>query len=189
MAISTLTSTFNLATAINAQATAGGTNLASLNRPDQWSKRVSLTSTTSVTSSGGVNEAYHTIVQIAASTATTVDLQQLTNVLTTGTTFARIKAVQIQLLSTTDDSTYGTTAEYVTVGAITQGWRSNTTSGAGWFASTASSFDIPNGGVLYFGVQNATGIPVAANNNVLKIANGSSGVTAAVEIALVGSVT
>ena len=102
------------------------------------------------------------------------------------------KAVIIQLLSAadTDESgtALGTAAEYITVGAAATN-QFITQSGTGFLGGTAHTFDIPNGGFLAFAVGNAAGVAVDGTHKSLKIANGSSTLSAKVRITLIGGST
>lgn len=155
-------------------------------------KAIALGTAAANAAANGSNEVYSTIATITASSSTTLDLTSLANILGTTISFARIKAIIIQLLSAadTDESgtALGTAAEYVTVGAAATN-QFITQSGTGFLGGTAHTFDIPNGGFLAFAVGNAAGVAVDGTHKSLKIANGSSTLSAKVRITLIGGST
>ncbi len=130
---------------------------------------------------GGADQLQSEVLTIAASGNTVVNLAAtFTNIVNVeNATWARIKSVTIRLLSVADDSVNGTNCASITVGNTgANGWTSQ--AGSGWFNNVSSSMDVPNGGVLAFGVPNAAGVAVDATHKLLTIVNNDNAVAAAV---------
>ena len=130
----------------------------------------------------GLNEEYFSITSIAGSGSATIDLSSFTDILgATGIVGVRTKFIQVELLSTTQDSTNGTAASSITIDAtVANGLTSQ--SGTGWLTNATSKFDIPNGGWIQFGCTNANGIAIDSTHKILKVTNNDAGVAAAVKI-------
>ena len=135
----------------------------------------------------GANEFYFSIQSIAPSGSFSLDLSTFTDILNaTGVVGVRVKAIQIELLSTTQDSVNGTNASSITIdGTAVNALLSQ--SFAGWLSTATAKFDIPNGGWLQFGCTNANGVTVDATHKVLKIVNNDGANAAAVKIIAVPS--
>lgn len=131
----------------------------------------------------GLNELYFAVLSIAASGNATQDFTSFTDILNaTAVVGARIKFIQVGLLSTTQDAVNGTNAASITIdGTATNGFVSQGTN-PGWLLNATSGFAIPNGGWVQFGCTNANGVVVDATHKVLKINNIDAGVAAAVKV-------
>jgi hypothetical protein len=187
MALDSLTSTLTITMQWTAAKNLVGVDYSPISNGSQVSKRSSVgTNANSNTNTGG-NELVSFIQSIANSGSATFDLTNMTDILNqANTNLARVKGIEIRLLSTADDATNGTACTYITVGANgTNDWLSSNT-GRGWLTSNTSSIDIPNGGALGLAFPNATGVPVNGTSKIIKVTNGDSGNTAAVQISLQG---
>lgn len=145
--------------------------------------------TTGTTSANEANQCSCTLYSISASSSTTIDLSAaVTNIVNSSTsTFARIKSIMIQLLSTTDDSVNGTACTSITVGdAASNQWISQSLSGG--LSTATSQIDIANGGFcIPLSCDNANGTPVGSSYKSFKIVNNDSGHAAAVAISVIGA--
>ena len=152
------------------------------------SKAISLGTAAANNAAGGADEAALFLVSIAASSSATVDLTSITDILNQSASLARGKHIRIQLLSASDDTVNGTAASYVTIGNNgSNDWVSQ--GGTGWFHGATSSFDVPNGGYMEFGVGNGAGVAVDGTHKIIKIANADAGLAAKVQISLCGGST
>lgn len=130
----------------------------------------------------GLNELYFSIQSIVASGNISIDFSTFTDILNAAAVVGvRIKFIQVELLSTTQDSVNGTNASSILIDAtvvnalIAQ-------ANSGWLTTATSGFVIPNGGWLQFGCTNASGVVVDATHKVLKINNNDGANAAAVKI-------
>jgi hypothetical protein len=135
------------------------------------------------------NQYYRALLSIAGGGNTTIDLTSFANAVgDAASSFTRVKAVRIRLLSTADDATNGSAASSITVGNnAADDWTSQ--GGSGGFGTAASTFVVPNGGFFEFGVPNTAGIPVDATHKIIKIANNDGAVAAKVEVMIIGGET
>lgn len=129
----------------------------------------------------GVNVVYSALLTIAASGSTTVDLTSITEVLGSSKTFARIKAVVIQLLSVADDSANGSACSSVTVG------NAATNANKLFFTAGTDSIDLANGDVVAWGTGAAAGIAVDGTHKNVKILNNDGAVGAKVLLTVLGA--
>ena len=161
-------------------------------------KAIALGTSAANAAAGGSDEVYSTILTITASSSTSLDLTSLANIFGTTITFARIKAVVIRLLASTDtDSSgtaLGTAATYIVIdNTVTNALSSQ--SNTGWFSNAAegaangSKFTIPNGAFLAFSLGNAAGVVVDGTHKVIKLTNGDSSLSAKVLVTLIGGST
>ncbi len=101
-------------------------------------------------------------------------------------TWARIKAVYIQLLSVAQDVTNGTACSSITIGNNGgNDWISQSFSG--WLGAAASVFDLANGQQMSWSTDNAVGTVVDGTHKIMKLTNNDGAVAAAVEITLIGA--
>lgn len=185
--ITALTASLQCLLTFNAQQTVTG-----LTKGIRNNDQVTPTATFSVTGAAvanGANQAYSAITSIGAGSSTTIDLSAaLTNIVGSSTaTFARLKAILIELVSTAQDSTNGTACTSITFGAAASNQFITQSSGRGFLGTTTSTHDVPNGGFYAFGVDNAAGVLVDSTHKSLKILNNDGAVPAAVRITLIGA--
>lgn len=135
----------------------------------------------------GANEFYFSIQSIVASGSFSLDLSTFTDILNaTGVVAVRVKAIQIELLSTAQDSVNGTNASSITIDAtavnalISQSF-------SGWLSTATSKFDLANGFWIQFGGTNANGVAVDGTHKVIKINNNDGSNAAAVKIIVIPS--
>ncbi len=143
---------------------------------------------TGTSTAGQANQIYSGIQTIAASGTLAYDLSAVfTNVLgNAAATFARVKGVLIELLDAAQDATNGTLCSSITLGnSGANDWIEQ--SHSGWLGSATSVFDVPNGGFVAFGVNNAGGVVVDATHKILNIHNNDGSNAAAVRITLIGA--
>jgi hypothetical protein len=107
-------------------------------------------------------------------------------------TLARVKAILIQLLSTSDDATNGTPASSVTINNTATNSLSAQTH-SGWFDNGAegttagSKFTLHNGAALLYLDPGAAGITVDATHKIINVVNNDSANPAAVQITVWGA--
>lgn len=130
--------------------------------------------------SGAVNTVYSALLTLAASGTATLNLtnSSLFDVLNVAVLMARVKAVFIQLLSTTDDATNGTACSAITVAGLN--------GAAGFIDGTTPKRRIFNGGFEAFGVGNAAGV---TSGMTLTVVNEDTVVAAAYVITVFGAKT
>lgn len=133
-------------------------------------KSLSIATTAADSAAGGGDQLYSSVTNLAANTSVSIDVSNLTNIMSTAASaFVRMKYIQVQLLSTTDDSVYGTNCSSITLdGSVASAILSS--SGTGWLATNTSKFDIPNGGFVAFGTPAAAGINTSSAK-ILKLTN------------------
>lgn len=195
MALSSLTSSFGPSVSWTAAKAITGADYASLANQSNIQKPAMAVGTAAANNAAnGGDELCSSITSVSASSSTSIDLTSLTDILqATGTSLARVKAILIRLLSTTDDATNGTAASSVTIDNTTSNSLS-AQSHSGWFDNGSeggvggSKFTIPNGGFLMFGVgvTNTTGVVVDSTHKVIAVHNNDAGVTAKVQVTLIG---
>ena len=138
---------------------------------------------------GAAEELYSAIRTLAGGATETLDLSgALTNLVgDAAIAFTKIKAVIIELLSTTQDSTNGTAASSISVGNAASNQALLKADG-GPLGAAAHTVTIPNGGWFAWGTTSAAGCTVAngAKDN-LKVTNDDGAVTAAYRITLIGA--
>lgn len=120
---------------------------------------------------------------LTASQTVTLDLSAASdNVVQDGTaTFAKVWAAMLQLLSTTDVAGVGTAATSVTVGAAAA------TQQLLFFEDVTSAARLTNGATIAWQCAPADAITMDSSHKSFKLVNNDSGVSAAVEITLVGT--
>jgi|SRR5579885_2583139 hypothetical protein len=188
MALSSLTSAITIGASWTAQHNITGTTYSPTQNSSQISKKSSVGTSASNNAAGGGDELVSFIQSISNSSNTTIDLTNLTDILSTANTnLARIKGVIIQLLSTSDDSTNGTNCTSITVGAAASNAWTSQSANRGWLATNTSTFDIPNGGAVSFVTPTANGVLVDGTHKNLFIVNNDSSNAAAVQITLQGA--
>lgn len=195
MALSTLTSTFGPSVSWTASKTITGSDYAALANTSSILKPSMAVGTAAANNAAnGGDELTSSITSVSASSSASIDLTSLTDILqSSGVSLARVKAILIRLLSTTDDPTNGTAASSVTIDNTTSNSLS-AQSHSGWFdngsegAAGGSKFTIPNGGFLMFGVgvTNAAGVLVDSTHKIIAVHNNDAGVTAKVQVTLLG---
>lgn len=134
------------------------------------------------TAAGGADECFSQTVSIVASGGTSVvNLKNCTDVLNqTAINFARLKGIQVRLLSTSQDTTYGTSCSQINVGG-----------GAAVFTGfNQSNVSVFNGGFYSncFGVGTG-GIAIPSGSNNITITNLDPVATAGVSIFAYGGST
>lgn len=137
--------------------------------------------------SGG-DEVYSAVTSLAGSASASIDLTAFTDLLNqTSAAFARVKLLCVRVLSVLDDSVIGTAASAITIdGTVASGLLS--VAGTGWLTNITSKFDVPNGGILFFGTPAAAGI-ACATAKIIKVTNVDSVVTAKCQITAAGGST
>lgn len=169
------------------------------------SKNIALGTSAANNAAGGANSVYSALLSINASSSTTLDLTSVTDILGNSLDFARVKAIVIRLLASTETDPSGTaigsaatsvTIDNTVTNALSAqshtGWFDNAnegTSTGGMGDATGSKFTIPNGGWMGFGVGNAAGVVVDSTHKALKITNNDSGVAAKVLVTILGGTT
>lgn len=130
----------------------------------------------------GLNELYYSIQSIVASGSASIDLSTFTDILNAASVVGvRVKFIQVELLSTAQDSVNGTNATSVTIdGTVTNGLTSQSFSG--WLVGTVSKIDIPNGAWVQYGLTNANGIAIDSTHKVIKISNNDGSNSAGVKV-------
>ena len=186
MALSSLTYSTNISTQWTAQNNVTGSDYSPTNNTSTISKKISLGTTVANSASGGSDELYSAITTVTTSNTATLNLQNITDIMsTTGVTLVRVKSILIRNLSTTDDPVAGGGASSITVGtSVANGLQSN--GGKGWFSNPASAMDVGNGDVIYWGTTGTTGVSVTATNSVIKITNLDATAVAKVQITVAG---
>lgn len=131
------------------------------------------------TGAGQANLVYGNYLSIAPSGNTSIDLSSLVDVLGRTTNWTKLKAVHFWLVSTADDSTYGSACSSVTIG--------NGTNPNGMFLSVnTTTFVLNNGEQLAWSTGSAGGITVDGSNKTIKIVNNDGAVAAKVCVVLFG---
>lgn len=162
-------------------------------------KTLSMGTSAANAAAGGADQLYSAITSLAGGASASIDLTSLSNILAaTGQSFARVKAIMVRLLSTTDDSSIGTAATSVKIDNTVANALSSQ-SGAGWFANanegtatggagdaTGSKFEIANGGVLLWATPSAAGLVVDGTHKIIKLTNIDGAVTAKVQVTVGG---
>jgi hypothetical protein len=132
--------------------------------------------------SGGGDEFISYLININASSNTTVNCTALTNVMQqTSVSFVRIKGYTIRLLSATNDSVNGTAAVSITVGGAGSNQQNLELGG------NTNTYTLNNGGMHMHFDPSSNGF--AAVNTTLKnilITNLDSGLVACVQLTLIG---
>ena len=182
MALDTLT--LNIAAPVNwnAQKNVTGAN-ANQNASSATEAKGALGTAAAGNAANGLNELYFSIQSISASGTLALDFTSFTDILNAaGIVGARFKFLQIELLSTAQDSVNGTAASSITIDATVAnalGSNSNT----GWLQGGASTkLDIPNGGWISFGCTNAGGVVIDSTHKSLSIKNNDGSNAAGVKI-------
>ena len=199
MALDTLTATFKAQLGWTAQKNITGSDYSANVNSTTIAKSGSIGTSAANAAAGGSDELYSAVTSLSASSSASIDLSSLTDILgQTSIALVRVKAILIRLLSTTDDSVIGTAASSINIdntvanalsAQSNTGWFNNAhegtaTGGAG--DATGSKFCIPNGGVLSFYTPVAAGVAVDGTHKIIKVTNNDSGVTAKVQITVVG---
>lgn len=186
MALSSLTFKSTVNISINAQNNLTPTNLGPVQNSSNLSKVNSLGTAAADAAVGGADEVFSYIISIAGSGTATLDLTNQTDVLNVASvSLARVKDVQFQLLSTTDDTVNGTTCTSVTMGNNgSNDWVSQ--SHNGWFLTNTSNFDLPNGSLMRFSTPSATGNVVDSTHKIIKFTNNDSTNTAKIQPTICG---
>ncbi len=189
MAISSLAAGFKITANWSAGNSLTGSDYAQTQNATAITKTLSIGTTAANAAVGGGDELYSAVTSLAGGASASIDLTSVTDILATAaTSFARVKAILIRVLSTTDDSVIGTAAS----GAMIDGTVANallSASGSGWLKAATSTFDIPNGGFIAFGTPSATGVLVSGGAKVIKVTNNDGAVTAKVQITVIGGTT
>ncbi len=186
MALSSLTFSTNISTQWTAANNITGSDYSPTTNPTTFAKKISLGTTVANSASGGSDEIYSAITTVTTSNTATLNLQSITDIMsTTGVTLIRAKSILIRNLSTTDDPVSGGGASSITVGtSVANGLQSS--GGKGWFSNPASAFDIANGDLLYWGTTGTTGVSITTTNNLIKITNNDAVNNAKVQITVAG---
>lgn len=149
----------------------------------------SLSKTLSFTLGSGaaaIDQVVSQVRTLSASASETLDLNGgLTNVTNDASVvMVRVKAVFIQLLSTTDDSTNGTAASSITIGNAASNQFTGPLGGA------TETLTVPNGGFVMFGRGDASGwASTAGSADNLKVVNNDGSNSAAYRITIFGAST
>jgi len=186
MAMSSLAVTVTAGISVVASNTLTGSDYGANSNSTNIKKNLSIGTAAANAAAGGSDELYSAITSLAASASASIDLTSITDLLqTSGVSLARVKAIMIRVLSTTDDSSIGTAASSVKVdGSVTNGLVSQ--SGTGWLFNSSSLFEIPNGGVLLFATPTAGGVLVDGTHKVIKVTNVDGSVIAKVQVTVCG---
>lgn len=144
---------------------------------------VSIKNTLANNAAGGGDLAYYAVLTLAGSANTSVDLQNFTNIAgQAAASFARVKFIQIRLLSTEDDAA-GTLCSGITIEPhSTNGW-------TGVIAAAGDKVKLTNGDVFKMATKSAAGWTVGSSNKVLLITNTDGAVSAKVQVLVVGGST
>ncbi len=112
------------------------------------------------TGAGSMDKVYAAQRSLAANTSETLNLaaNTLLDVLNLPIIMARVKAVFIHLVSTTDDSSAGTNCNAITMAGLN--------GSAGFIDGTTPKLRVFNGGFKSFGVNNAAGVTSGLALNV-----------------------
>lgn len=166
-----------------------GTDYAPINNASNVRKSCSLGTAAANAAAGGADELASFIQSIAASGSATIDLTSFTDILNiAASSFVRVKAILIRLMSVADDAAVGTACSGITIGnAASNQFISQ--SGTGWLSTATSVIDVPGGGFIAFGVANAAGVAVDGTHKSLKVLNLDGAVAAKVQISLIGGST
>ncbi len=206
MALSTLAGTINSIFQWTATLARTGLNYAPVTVPDNFAKAMKFgTAAANAALTNGIagaDEVVSKIYVITSSGNASIDLTSLTDVVgQTAITLARIKGICIRLLSVADDATNGTAATSVTIdNTVTNalhaqshsGWFDNANEGlatGGMGDATGSKITIPSGGMLLYALPNAAGVVVDSTHKIIKVVNNDGGVSAAVQVTLIGGTT
>lgn len=187
MSLSTLTYKLTVSQNIQALKTlTGSTDFNPISNTTNINKAVSLGTAAANAAAGGADELAAFVTSITASGSATIDLTALTDILNqTSVTLARVKSIIFRLLNAADDATNGTAASSVTIGNNgTNDYISQ--SHGGWLASATSTFDVPSGGWMGYGVGNAAGNVVDGTHKIIKVANNDGSLTAKVQSVICG---
>jgi hypothetical protein len=144
-------------------------------------------STTAATGANAANQGQSKVYSISASGTATIDLTAaFTNIVNnSAATWKRLKGIQIQLLSSAQDSANGTACTSITImdnssdDFISQ-------SHSGWFASTTAPFDLANGQWMAWGTDNSAGVIQDATHKYILITNNDGANAAGVLVNFIG---
>ena len=137
------------------------------------------------TGAGNCTQSYSELIQLAASAGTNLTLRSLTGNLNTNLNMTAAKGLAVQLLSVTDDSTYGTNCTAVYIGNTTA--NGAFTGANGWFGANANGgFRLYGGGFAAMSNPSAGGVPITATTDTLRIQNEDASNAAAVKITIFG---
>lgn len=175
----TISSTFNFAKPVT------GFNDLTISSTKQ--NKQTLKSSNGAASAKGADQIYSAIRTLAGGANETLDLSgSLTNVFGETISFARIKAILVELLSAAQDSDNGTAATSILVGGAVA---TQALAGSGkWFADTSDKIRVINGGFFACAVDNAAGVTVSNGaSDSLKVENEDGAVACAYRLTLIGS--
>jgi hypothetical protein len=197
-ALDSLTATVTAGVQWNAAKSITGSDYAQNTNSTTLLKRLSIGTAAANAAAGGSDELYSAITSLGSTASSSIDLTSIADILaTSGVSLARVKAIMIRLLSTTDDTSIGTAATAINIDSTvansfssqtSKGWFNNAnegtaTGGAG--DATGSKFCVPNGGVLLFATPSAGGVVVDSTHKVIKLTNIDT-VTAKVQVTIIG---
>lgn len=138
---------------------------------------------------GGGDELYSAVTSLAPSASLSLDLTSFADILSqSGISLARVKAILIRVLSTTDDSVIGTAATPCMIDCTVANALLSQ-SGSGWFKAATSTFDIPNGGFIMFGTPAAAGVLIDGTHKVVKVTCNDGSLTAKLQVTAIGGST
>lgn len=143
--------------------------------------------TTGTTTANAANRLYSGLITLAGGASTTLDLQSLTDQLNLSLDFARIKGLQIHLLSVADNADIGTNATSINVGNATANQALQGNASLGFFEPANATFRVFNGGFISMATPNADGLTIDATHTNLKIENEDPSVTAKIVLTLIGA--
>lgn len=181
MPLDSLTSTWSMTIAWNAQNNITGDDYSPIQNDSTIAKSQAFSSATANSAAGGSDEIASFITSIAASGNTTLDFEAISNVLGDASiTLARVKNIQIRLLSEDDDETNGTQASSITVGNAAANQQKL------FLNNATDEFNITNGCAITYHGAATTGFVVNGTNSDLKIVNNDSTYAAKVQITFTG---
>lgn len=199
-ALSSLTATVLAGVQWTAAKSITGSDYAQNTNSTNLRKTLSIGTSAANAAAGGSDELYSAVTSLSASSSSSIDLTSIANILaTSGVSLARVKAIMIRLLSTTDDSSIGTAATAINIDNTVSNALSAQSSLGGWFNNanegtatggagdaTGSKFLIANGAVLLYATPVAAGILVDSTHKVIKLTNLDGAVTAKVQVTVIG---
>jgi hypothetical protein len=179
MSISSITATFAVGVSYQAQGATPGSQYQPTTARGNPKKSVAFT--TGTNAAAKVNEIGSKIFSVAASGTATIDLRSLLDVLGQSVTLVRVKGLLFQLLSTTDDPANGTACSGVTVG------NAGSNPNALFLGATSHTIVLGNGEAVAWLSPLAAGLTVDTTHRNVLLTNNDPGVTAAVQITVLGA--
>ena len=192
MALDSLAATFKLQLGWTAQKNITGSDYSPNQNSTTISKSGTIGTTAANNAAGGGDELYSAVTSLAGSASASIDLTAVADILNqSGISLARVKAIVLRVLSTTDDAVIGTAAVGVAIDNTVANALSSQ-SNSGWFSNAAegaangSKFTVPNGGAVAFFTPSATGVLVDGTHKIIKLTNLDGAVTLKAQLSVVG---